>query len=110
MLLKWCEYLVSEAGEEGALRALMYYETIGWISTNVFEQVTEYVSSVSADETGDTGVEGVISERLEDTPFELHAGSLYYIGGLAGHNVEEQALEVFGAHDRVAKRFGSEPR
>lgn len=110
LLLKWSSYLVGESGDEGALRALMYYETIGWISTAVLEQMTEYVSSVTAEnETTESGIGGVLSERLEDTPFELHAGSLYYIGALAGHDVEEEALSVFGTHDRVSTRFESSP-
>lgn len=107
LMLNWAEYLVHTASVDGALRALTYYENIGWISSEVLEKMTEYVSDMAEDDDvddEDLKPDGEIIEQLKDTPFELHAGSLQYIANLAEADIEEEILELYATEDRISNR------
>ena len=107
LLLNWAEYLVHTASVDGALRALTYYENIGWISAEVLEKMTEYVSDMAEDEDldgDDLRPNGEIMDQLEGTPFELHAGSLQYIANLAEEDIEDEILALYTAEDRIENR------
>lgn len=111
LMLNWAEYLTHNADEDGALQALMYYENIGWISDDVLQQMTEYISDMAGDsEQPDDPPhpEGEIIERLEDTPFELHAGSLQYIAEISGDRINADVLNLLSAEDRIENRRGEE--
>ena len=44
-VFEWLEYLVDMAGFKGALEALRYYRTIGWITEDVEETLVDYLRS-----------------------------------------------------------------
>ncbi len=107
LMLNWAEYLIHTAGEDGALQALMYYENIGWISDEVLQQMTEYISDMAGDPDQSNDPprpDGEILERLEDTPFELHAGSLQYIADISGDRINADVLNILSAEDRIENR------
>lgn len=104
MMLNWSEYLIHTAGEEGALRALTYYENIGWISDEVLQQMTDYVSDMAEDSDLDDDAlrpDGELVDRLEGTPFELHAGSLQYIAKLADDDVSDEIRGLYSTEERI---------
>jgi archaellum component FlaD/FlaE/uncharacterized coiled-coil protein SlyX len=45
MTVEWLEYLVDEVGIRGTVRALEYYETIGWLTEDAVDELDEYLSA-----------------------------------------------------------------
>lgn len=74
-ILEWLDRLVSTAGTEGALSALGYYESIGWLSGESRTQLERFVDGFSSVETGGGSL------GMSD-----HRESLAYIARLADRN------------------------
>ncbi|CCQ36944.1 fla cluster protein FlaD [Natronomonas moolapensis 8.8.11] len=74
-VFEWLEELLTAAGRDGALSALEYYESIGWLSERSREELEDVASGLS-----DPAPEAAApSLGIED-----HRGSLVYIARLAG--------------------------
>ncbi len=74
IIIDWLEPLVAATGVRGALAALSFYESIGWIDTDAKETLTEYVRLV-ADPQHD--------EHEQQADMRHHRRSLTYIARLA---------------------------
>jgi len=99
--LEWARYLARTFGTSGALDALRYYESLGWISDGVRAELTRYLAGLSMDELhnkkyDEPGTPGGALSSLDGTPFGAHAESLRYVARLAG---DEADLER--AHHRA---------
>ncbi len=73
-IIDWLDPLVAAAGIQGALDALAYYESIGWISTATEEQLQDYVRLVADPDLG---------ARTRQADMHHHRRSLTYIARLA---------------------------
>lgn len=62
LVLDWMAFLRSRAGPEGARDALAYYRAVGWISEDVEDALTDYVTGVSGS-SGDAGGLGTTAHR-----------------------------------------------
>lgn len=45
VIFEWLEYLVGMAGFKGALEALRYYRTIGWVTDDIEDTLADYLRS-----------------------------------------------------------------
>lgn len=45
VIFEWLEYLVGMAGFKGALEALRYYRTIGWVTADIEDALGDYLRS-----------------------------------------------------------------
>ncbi|MXR52711.1 hypothetical protein GRX03_13985 [Halovenus sp. WSH3] len=66
MTVEWLEYLVEEVGIHGTLRALDYYETIGWLTEDAVAELDEYLDAFE-------------EASQEDLSVEHHLRSLDYV-------------------------------
>lgn len=57
MTVEWLEYLVDEVGIRGTVRALDYYETIGWLTEEAVEELNEYLAAFEDPDQEDLSVE-----------------------------------------------------
>ncbi len=73
-IIDWLDPLVAAAGIQGALDALAYYESVGWISTATEKQLQEYVRLVADPDLG---------ARTRQADMHHHRRSLTYIARLA---------------------------
>jgi hypothetical protein len=94
--MEWARYLAASFGTEGALDALQYYESVGWISPSVRRTMVDHVRGLPLDELeespGGTDVDAEIDldesvAPLADSPFERHAKSLEYVAAIAGDSL-----------------------
>lgn len=49
LMLKWLDFLVKKAGYMGMIKALLYYEELGWISEKVRSRMIKYAEEVKAE-------------------------------------------------------------
>ncbi|WP_436900623.1 FlaD/FlaE family flagellar protein [Halovenus halobia] len=57
MTVEWLEYLVEEVGIRGTVRALEYYETIGWLTEEAVEELDEYLAAFEEPDQEELSVE-----------------------------------------------------
>jgi flagellar protein FlaE len=57
MTVEWLEYLVDEVGIRGTVRALDYYETIGWLTEEAVEELDEYLAAFEDPDQEDLSIE-----------------------------------------------------
>lgn len=57
MTVEWLEYLVEEVGIRGTVRALDYYETIGWLTEEAVADLDEYLDAFEDASQADLSVE-----------------------------------------------------
>ena len=57
MTVEWLEYLVEEVGIRGTVRALDYYETIGWLTEEAVEELDEYLAAFEEPDREELSVE-----------------------------------------------------
>lgn len=76
-LFEWLETLVSKAGHDGAVSALTFYESIGWLSAESRRELEAFVRGIRTTESRD--------EPLGITD---HRESLVYIARLAGRSTQ----------------------
>jgi flagellar protein FlaD len=48
LMLKWLEFLLKKAGYVGMIKALLYYEGLGWISEKVRSRLIKYAEDIKA--------------------------------------------------------------
>lgn len=72
-IFEWLEALLDTAGLDGALDALAYYESIGWLSERSHEHLVDFLDGLSGTDGADTR-----SLTVED-----HRRSLVYVARLA---------------------------
>ena len=83
-MLKWADYLVSNAGTRGAIRAVGQYRKIGWLSASAAAEFEEYVLGAADGAPGRSG-----GLTVDD-----HTTSLAYLARLAGDGPEAITMEV----------------
>jgi archaellum component FlaD/FlaE len=66
MTVEWLEYLVDEVGIRGTIRALEYYETIGWLTEEAVAELDDYLSAFE-------------EPSQEELSIEHHLRSLDYV-------------------------------
>lgn len=75
LMLKWLEFLVKKAGYMGMIKALLYYEELGWISEPVRSRLIKYAEEIKAE----AGQYGKHTLSIKD-----HVVSLFFISKLQG--------------------------
>lgn len=75
LVLKWLEFLLKKAGYVGMIKALLYYEELGWISEGVRSRLIKYAEDIKARGGGI----GRRSLTIKD-----HMVSLFFISKLQG--------------------------
>jgi len=101
LVIEWLTYLRDESGTAEALRAIRYYESIGWIGGSAAETLQQYLTGLGTGEQTDT-VEG--ETRLS---IDHHTNSLRYIGRLGGADIDVERLDWGGsspARNRIERR------
>jgi flagellar protein FlaE len=73
VVLEWLEFLNATAGFEGALDAIRYYRSIGWIAENVEQELRDYMTGVNARD----------SDAAPGIDVDDHVESLVFIAQLA---------------------------
>ena len=73
VIFEWLEYLVGMAGFKGALEALRYYRTIGWVTDDIEDALADYLRSFD-----DPNINEPSGLRRSD-----HQLSLVYVAKLA---------------------------
>lgn len=73
IVFDWLEYLYRKAGFRGTVRALGFYRSIGWISSDLHDRLEAYLQGFEGAEPG----EGASLDRAD------HLLSLIYIARLA---------------------------
>ena len=91
LVIEWLSYLRGHSSTAEALRAIKYYETIGWIGASAADSLREYLSGLAG--------EDVTSSPTDATQLTIdhHTNSLQYIGKLGGKHVDVERLEWTGA-------------
>ncbi len=77
LVLKWLEFLLKKAGYVGMIKALLYYEELGWISETVRSKLIKIAEDIKAG-----GGYGKKSLSIRD-----HMVSLFFISKLQGLKV-----------------------
>jgi archaellum component FlaD/FlaE len=77
LVLKWLEFLLKKAGYVGMIKALLYYEELGWISETVRSKLIKIAEDIKAG-----GGYGKKSLTIRD-----HMVSLFFISKLQGLKV-----------------------
>jgi archaellum component FlaD/FlaE len=75
LMLKWLEFLLKKAGYVGMIKALLYYEELGWISESVRSKLIKYAEEIKSD----GAYYGKRSLSIKD-----HMVSLFFISKLQG--------------------------
>lgn len=89
VVLEWLGYLLDHADAAGALRAINYYETIGWIGSAAAEELRAVLEGFQQ-RNGDQPVRGGPQLTIDH-----HVRSLEYIGQLAGDEIETAEIEAW---------------
>ncbi|WP_339105749.1 FlaD/FlaE family flagellar protein [Haloterrigena salinisoli] len=108
--IQWARFLGETFGTTGALNCLRYYETLGWISSLVREQMVSYLRGLSLGEIHNKRYDEPTSleyplESLSGTLFSAHAQSLEYIATIRGDDLEEHVMIARMADRRVERRI-----
>ncbi|WP_227133245.1 FlaD/FlaE family flagellar protein [Halorubellus salinus] len=109
--MQWARYLGETFGTSGALNCLRYYERLGWISSEVREEMIRYIRGLSLSEIHNKKYDEPATleyplETLSGTPFGTHARSLKYVAKIAGDDLEEHLMLARLAERRVDKQLG----
>mgnify|MGYP000501254610 CR=1 FL=1 len=72
VIFEWLDFLISKAGLKATLEALRYYESVGWLSEAVAEDLEEYLLGLDAPDDAEA-----------DLDREDHSLSLVYVARLA---------------------------
>jgi archaellum component FlaD/FlaE len=109
--MQWARYLGETFGTSGALNCLQYYERLGWISSDVREEMIRYIRGLSLSEIHNKKYDEPATleyplETLSGTPFGTHARSLKYVAKIAGDDLEEHLMLARLAERRVDKQLG----
>jgi archaellum component FlaD/FlaE len=105
LMLRWGEYLIDRLGTVGALEALLWYGSNGYISDRVASQMTEYIADMEPEQVSETpDPSGELVTRLEDGVFAVHAGSLEFIAKIAGDDLDVELLALASPYDRIKKQ------
>lgn len=75
VMMKWLDFLLKKAGYMGMIKALLYYEELGWISESVRSRMIKYAEEIKTD----GAPYGKRSLSIKD-----HIVSLFFISKLQG--------------------------
>lgn len=78
VVFEWLDYLVNQCGFKMTTDALKYYETVGWTTESVTEELRSYMRGFSEVESFDPDKPGPFEPEIDD-----HALSLLYVARLA---------------------------
>ena len=90
LVIEWLSYLRSQSSTSEALRAIKYYETIGWIGGPAANALQRYLSGLTGEEAAPSSGGGT------QLTIDHHTNSLHYIGKLGGTDVDVERLEWSG--------------
>ena len=90
LVIEWLSYLRSQSSTSEALRAIKYYETIGWIGSPAANSLQRYLSGLTGEDVAPSSGGGT------QLTIDHHTNSLHYIGKLAGTDVDVERLEWSG--------------
>lgn len=80
VVMEWLDHLRSSTSTSGALRALRYYEDVGWIAPAVTRDLEDVLIHLDAKKNGEREEH---TESTEDLTMEAHLTSLGYVVQLA---------------------------
>lgn len=78
LMMKWLDFLLKKAGYRGMIKALLYYEELGWISEDVRNKMIKYAEEIKIN----GAPSGKRSLSIKD-----HIVSLFFISKLQGIKV-----------------------
>jgi archaellum component FlaD/FlaE/archaellum component FlaC len=90
LVIEWLSYLRNQSSTSEALRAIKYYETIGWIGSPAADSLQRYLSGLTGDDVAPSSGGGT------QLTIDHHTNSLHYIGKLGGTDVNVERLEWTG--------------
>ncbi|WP_129115114.1 FlaD/FlaE family flagellar protein [Halegenticoccus tardaugens] len=88
LVLEWVDYLVERSDATDAVRAVRYYEAIGWIDDSVAARLRALLEGL-----GDVDRNEIDREGTERLTLTHHARSLRYVTQLADATVESAVLD-----------------
>jgi len=101
LVIEWLSYLEGHSSTSEALRAIRYYETIGWVGHDAAEDLQGYLYGLSEAPPSPPAGGGT------QLTIDHHTNSLHYIGKLGGTDVDVERLEWSSpgrGRDRVERR------
>lgn len=90
LVIEWLSYLNEASDTSEALRAIRYYETVGWIGDEAADSLERYLSGIGGGE-----LQPLPGSETQLT-IDHHTASLHYIGRLGGADIEVERLEWGG--------------
>lgn len=86
VVMDWLEYLVEEAGVDGAAQTIAYYETIGWLDGAAADTLQTFLNGFGSEVEADP-------EPQSSLTVEHHNASLRYISRIANPDMGMVAFE-----------------
>lgn len=94
--LRWLEFLLDNYGPENTLDILEYYESIGWISTTVKEQMMKFTKM--------TGIIAPAQEYKIKPTIQDHIVTMLFIEKLNGGEITRDLIEALERDFRLLKK------
>lgn len=79
LMLRWLDFLLKKAGYKGMVRALLYYEDLGWISEEIRGRMIKYSRDLGAEKK---------HGKEKGLNISDHIVSLYFIARLQGIKID----------------------
>ncbi|EQB72310.1 MAG: hypothetical protein AMDU1_APLC00010G0069 [Thermoplasmatales archaeon A-plasma] len=94
--LRWLEFLLDNYGPENTMDVLDYYESIGWISASVKEQMIKFTKM--------TGIITPVQEYKVKPTIQDHIVTMLFIEKLNGGEITRDLIEALERDFRVLKK------
>ncbi|MEM0158763.1 MAG: FlaD/FlaE family flagellar protein [Thermoplasmataceae archaeon] len=94
--LRWLEFLLDNYGPENTADILDYYESIGWISTSVKEQMIKFTKM--------TGIISPVQEYKVKPTIQDHIVTMLFIEKLNGGEISRDLIEALERDFRMLKK------
>ncbi|BAB59751.1 hypothetical protein [Thermoplasma volcanium GSS1] len=94
--LRWLEFLLDNYGPENTLDVLDYYESLGWISSTVKEQMMKYAKM--------TGVMNPAQEYKIKPSIQDHIINMLFIEKLRGEEINRDLIEALEREFRTIRK------
>ncbi len=94
--LRWLEFLLDNYGPENTMDVLDYYESIGWISQSVKEQMIKFTKM--------TGLISAVQEYKVKPSIQDHIVTMLFIEKLNGGEITRDLIEALERDFRMLKK------
>ncbi|HLH86728.1 MAG TPA: FlaD/FlaE family flagellar protein [Thermoplasmataceae archaeon] len=94
--LRWLEFLLDNYGPENTADILDYYESIGWISSSVKEQMIKFTKM--------TGIISPVQEYKVKPTIQDHIVTMLFIEKLNGGEISRDLIEALERDFRMLKK------